>query len=218
MSPARERLASVAVPVVSWGLRLYFRIFHGVRVRGRRHIPRSGPVVVSANHQSHYDGLLAGIYLSCPSYWMITARYCRMPVLGWLLLTLRGIPVGGPEDVGAYRQILAHLKAGHAVGIFPEGGRTADGELMPFRPGAARAALSVGADIVPVSIVGAFEAWPRQRLLPRLFQPIVVEYHAPIRCERVPRTELERRIREVNGELRAVLDRRLEAWRRLRSR
>lgn len=196
----------------------WFKLFHRLQVRGRRYLPRSGPAVVAPNHQSHYDGPLAGFLVPCPCYWMINGSYCRMPLLGWFLRTFRGIPVDGPEDLGAYRQVLRRLSAGQVVGVFPEGHRSRDGELLELQTGAARAALTVGADIVPVSIVGSFDAWPRQRWFPSLFRPIVVEYHRPIRCEKAERRHLKRRVDEVTGELAGVLHRRLEAWRRLRNR
>ena len=196
----------------------WFRVFHGLQVRGRRHLPRTGPAVVSPNHQSHYDGPLAGFLVPCPCYWMINGAYVRAPLLGGFLRAFRGIPVDGPEDRGAYRRILRELKAGHAVGVFPEGHRSRDGELLEFQSGAARAALTVGADIIPVSIAGSFDAWPPHRLLPKLFSPIVIEYHQPIRCEKAARRDLKRRVEEVTDELAGVLRRRLRAWRRLQER
>jgi 1-acyl-sn-glycerol-3-phosphate acyltransferase len=63
--------------------------------------------------------------------------------------------------------------------IFPEGGRSTDGFLQPFKPGVARMALAIGTKIVPVTINGAFSAWPRHHMLPRLSKVTVI-YHPPI--------------------------------------
>jgi 1-acyl-sn-glycerol-3-phosphate acyltransferase len=63
--------------------------------------------------------------------------------------------------------VIARLKAGKAVTIFPEGSRTHDGTLGEFKPGFALIAKRAAVPIVPVAIVGAFECWPRTRRLPR---------------------------------------------------
>ncbi len=214
---ARGRsLLDAFLDLVRWPLWLYFRLFYGLRVRGLEHLPRSGPVVLSPNHQTHYDGILVGMMLRRPMYSLVSGAFYRKPVIGWLLRTFRGIPVhGGRRNREAFAGIVERLAEGHLVAIFPEGHRTADGELLRLKTGAARAALTVGAPIVPASILGGFEVWPRQRTLPRLCRPLVVEYHPPIRCEQASAEDFRRRVGEVTAELAAVLRRRLEAWRRL---
>lgn len=69
--------------------------------------------------------------------------------------------------------------------IFPEGGRTLDGRLQPFRPGAFRIALHTDAPVVPVTIAGAFEAWPVQRRFPRSGR-ITITYHPPLTRKDLP--------------------------------
>lgn len=199
-------------------VRLYLRIFYGFRVRGLDHIPRSGPYVLSPNHQTHYDGLLVGLAIRSPIYALVSGDYYKKPVLGTLLRILRCVPTHGSRDREAFPRILERLESGQVVAIFPEGARTRDGGLGRLKPGAARAALSAGADILPVSILGGFEAWPRHRLLPRLYRPIVVDYHPLIRCRKTDLRDLRRRVDEVTAELEAVLGRPVEAWRRLQRR
>jgi len=70
-------------------------------------------------------------------------------------------------DASAQREAIDLLAQGKALVIFPEGGRTRNGELMQFKPGAFRLALTFGVPIVPVAISGAYEIWPASRLLPR---------------------------------------------------
>ena len=65
------------------------------------------------------------------------------------------------------KAVIARLKAGAAVVVFPEGTRTATGRLGEIRPGFAVLAKRAGVPILPVAIVGAFACWPRTRLLPR---------------------------------------------------
>jgi 1-acyl-sn-glycerol-3-phosphate acyltransferase len=110
-------------------------------------------------------------------------------------------------DKSAQREAMKLLSCGKALVIFPEGGRTRDGRLQAFKPGAFRLALLHGAPIVPVTLSGAFQIWPAHRLLPRPGK-LTVTYHAPIGVEPAPENisnaelkrlaaDLARRAREV---------------------
>jgi 1-acyl-sn-glycerol-3-phosphate acyltransferase len=82
------------------------------------------------------------------------------------------------------RETLRRLKNNEAVLIFPEGSRSFDGELAPFTSGYAAMAVKSNACIVPVAISGAFEAFPRTKVLPSPFKKRVkVEYGEPLSPE-----------------------------------
>jgi len=68
------------------------------------------------------------------------------------------------------------LQSGAAVMIFPEGGRSTDGRLARFKPGAFRLACSLGVPMLPVTIVGAHESWPPGRMRPRPGR-LTITYH-----------------------------------------
>jgi 1-acyl-sn-glycerol-3-phosphate acyltransferase len=92
----------------------------------------------------------------------------------------RAFPIQeGEPDGAAVRRALRLLRQGEPLVIFPEGGRSPDGRLQPFRAGAFRLALAAGAPVVPVTIAGAFEAWPVGRRLPRPGR-ITITYHQPL--------------------------------------
>jgi len=92
----------------------------------------------------------------------------QIPVLGFLMRIFGAFPVRlDTVDASAQREAIDLLERGKALVIFPEGGRTRSGELMQFKPGAFRLALTFGVSIVPVAISGAYEIWPASRLLPR---------------------------------------------------
>ncbi len=190
----------------------YFRLFHRVVVTGEEHVPDHGAVILAPNHQSNYDGMLVGFKVKRPIHPMVAGSYCRAPILGWVLRSLHCIPVDGPRDKTAYGRVLDVLRQQGIAVIFPEGHRSPDGRLMKLQKGAARAALTLGVDIVPVSVLGAYEAWPRHGWLPRWFKPLAVRYHPPIPCRAVPREELKERIDEVNRHLESVLRPAVEAW------
>src|SRR5262245_62649665 len=103
-----------------------------------------------------------------------------IPGLSWLIRRLRAFPVEiESADPKATRECVRLLQAGEAVMIFPEGGRSQDGRLGRFRPGAFRLACSLGVPVLPVTITGGHEAWPPDRTLPRRGR-ITITYHPVI--------------------------------------
>src|SRR4051812_6765267 len=140
-----------------------------LRVEGVHNIPRTGPALLVANHQSFLDPVAIGLatprrlsYLARKT--LFTNRY-----FGGLLQAVNCVPID-QEGVGkeGMQAILDRLKAGRAVLVFPEGERTGDGAMQAFRPGISLLIKRVQAPIVPIGIAGAFEAWSRDRKLPRL--------------------------------------------------
>ena len=73
------------------------------------------------------------------------------------------------------KETLRRLRAGGIVTLFPEGTRSADGELGPLKPGIAVLVARAGVPVVPGRLAGTFDAWPRSRLFP-----------CPVRCSTVP--------------------------------
>jgi len=185
-----------------------------LRYSGVENIPRSGSVLVVSNHQSHFDPPLVGS--GCPRRMNYLARdtLFRFTPFRWLIQSLDAIPIDR-EGLGlnGIKESLRRLKRGEMVLIFPEGTRTRDGEVGPFRPGFTVLAARSGAYILPVAIEGAFRAWPRWRKAPCLSGNIHVHYGQPIRPEDVRGrderellAEVERRVRQCHAMLRQHAD------------
>lgn len=156
---------------------LLAKAYFTLSLRGTRHIPKTGPLVIASNHVSYADPVLITIPVRRPLYYMAWSRLFEVPAFGWVIRRLRAFPVEVENaDPRATREAVRLLRAGEAVLIFPEGGRTHDGRLGRFKPGAFRLACSVGAPVLPVTIVGGHEAWPPSRRLPRPGR-ITVAYH-----------------------------------------
>jgi len=131
-------------------------------VRGLENIPETGPFLLVANHQSILDPIL--IQAVCPRavHTMAKSTQFASPVFAWLMPRLLSFPVRRFEiDAQAVRYPLRKLQEGEPVGIYVEGERSWDGRLQPPRLGAVRLVLKAGVPVVPVTIVGAYEAWPR---------------------------------------------------------
>jgi 1-acyl-sn-glycerol-3-phosphate acyltransferase len=168
------------------GVRATARALLGARFTGAERVPLTGPVVIAPNHVSYMDPVLVTIPIRRVLHYMALEPFFRVPALGALMRWCRAFPVQeGEPDRAAVRTALRLLQQGEPLVIFPEGGRSPDGSLQPFRPGAFRLALAVGAPVVPVTITGAFEAWPPGRRLPRSGR-VSITYHPPVDAAALP--------------------------------
>jgi len=151
-------------PVLRVGARAYL----GLRFEGVEHIPRSGPLIIAANHVTYADPVLISIPVRRPVHYMAWDQLFRVPGLAWLIRRLRAFPVDlEAADRRATREAVRLLHRGEAVMIFPEGGRSLDGRLQRFKSGAFRLACSLDVPVLAVTIVGGHESWPPGRVLPR---------------------------------------------------
>ncbi|MBT2228020.1 1-acyl-sn-glycerol-3-phosphate acyltransferase [Nonomuraea sp. NEAU-A123] len=166
-----ETLAVVIVKPLSWLL-----IKKDWR-RGER-IPRTGGVIIAANHLSWTDPVLLSHFLYNNGRWpVILAKSVlfKVPLLGHAIRSLRAIPVerGSNEAARSLNESSERLRDGAAIFFYPEGTCTRDPDLWPMagKTGAARLALASGAPVIPVAHWGAQELLPyghkRLRLFPR---------------------------------------------------
>ena len=195
---------------------LQFIAILGYRVRysGLHNIPAEGGVLMVSNHQSHFDPPLVGI--GCLRHVNYVARVTlfNFAPFGWLLYSVGSIPIDREGiGLGGIKESLKRLKRGEMVLIFPEGTRSPDGEIHPFRPGFTALAVRSKAAILPVAIDGAFAAWPRWKKFPGPGR-IRVHFGEPIlpgefadRDERALLAEVERRVHECQAKLRRTTPR-----------
>jgi 1-acyl-sn-glycerol-3-phosphate acyltransferase len=141
--------------------KLIGRLFFRYRVIHPERMIQSGPVILAMNHQSYLDPPLAGIACNRAIYFLARKSLLKIPILGPILPKLNVIPVdqeGG--DRSALKALLRILRAGEAAIVFPEGGRSVDGNLQPAQPGLGFVIAKTLAPVVPMRIFGAHEAWP----------------------------------------------------------
>lgn len=163
-------------PFIHLGARLYWRI----RLEGTQHIPADGPLIIAPNHVTFADPVLVCIPIRFAVHFMAWDALFKVPGLAWLIRRLRAFPVQiESADPRSTREAVRLLQAGSAVMIFPEAGRTPDGRLQRFRPGAFRLACALKVPVLPVTILGGHDSWPPGRILPRpgrlsiIYHPVV---------------------------------------------
>jgi 1-acyl-sn-glycerol-3-phosphate acyltransferase len=128
------------------------------RVQGDAHIPTTGPAVLVCNHVSFVDAILLMAASPRPIRFVMDHRIFRVPVLGWLFRLAKAIPIAPQKEdpvayAAAFEAAAEVLREGDLLGIFPEGGITRDGQLMPFKGGIAKILERARADGLAVPVV-----------------------------------------------------------------
>jgi 1-acyl-sn-glycerol-3-phosphate acyltransferase len=197
--------------------RAALRTFYCLKARGREHIPRSGPVIIASNHLSYLDPPIIGVVLPRHFRFVATEELFNVGLLATIMRIFQTIAIKrGAPDRRAYHQIVAALRRGEAIILFAEGTRSFDGQLQPFEPGTARMALLEGIPVVPTTITGSFEAWPRTKHFPTIGKKISVKFHRPIFVQKVTnRAQIRELTVKLCNEIAAPMRRRLGAYHRL---
>ena len=186
--------------------RLGVTFLFDLKVYGAQNVPATGGVLLLPNHQSYLDPVLIGVYLRRPMSFLARHGLFDNPRFAWLIRHLRAFPVRqGAGDVGAMKEMVRRLKEGHMSTIWPEGSRTADGEIGAIEPGAALVIRRAGVPAVPVAIDGSFEAWPKWQKMFRP-RPIRVMYGPPMnlagmKAEEIT-TTIDQTLRQLLADLR----------------
>lgn len=142
-----------------------------VEVRGRKNADHRVPRIYLTNHQSFFDifVLLAGLPVDFK--FVLKQELMRIPVLGFTMKRARYIAIdrANPRKaVQSMNEAAERIRAGVSVVVFPEGTRSADGRLQPFKRGGFLLALKSGCPVVPVTIEGTHRIAPKGglRILP----------------------------------------------------
>ena len=128
------------------------------------HIDTSLQYVFVANHLSNFDIPVMFLSIPVPIRYLAKKEVYKIPVVAQAMNAIGIIKTDRQAGMGAHALInegVAHARErGHSLIIFPEGTRSRDGKLGPFKKGAFRIAIANGLGVVPVSIKGTWEVWP----------------------------------------------------------
>jgi 1-acyl-sn-glycerol-3-phosphate acyltransferase len=148
-------------------------------------VDRNAPYVFMSNHVSHVDSPALAISIPHPLHWVFKKELSRIPVFGWVLLSLGQIMVDRQSAVqsrAALANAAAALSGNSSILIYGEGTRSKDGKLQPLKKGGFYIALQSGLPIVPVRVSGTYDIIPSGSLrvhpghvVVELFDPIPTE-------------------------------------------
>ena len=157
----RERILHAFARAWSW--MIMKTIFSPVKVTGLDKIDTTRTHVYAVTHASALDIPVLYVYLPFQFRIAFKKELLSYPIVGWHLTRSGQVCVDQQNpagSIGSIRSALKSLKAGMPLVIFPEGGRTPDGEIRPFLPGAFFLAIKAQVDVVPVALIGTFELLP----------------------------------------------------------
>lgn len=135
-----------------------------VHVRGLEHLG-PGAVMYTPNHQSHFDIAALLGYLPGNNRFAAKKELFSEPVLGTVLRTMGMIPIDRENPLEAIQQLNQLNVDGYSTIIFPEGARSRDGNLLPFKKGPFVAAIHLRVPVVPVVCKGTVAVMPKGRYL-----------------------------------------------------
>lgn len=156
-----------------WGtwsfIHLVARTYFRLSIRGARNFPKSGPVLIVANHASWLDPPLLAAAAGRRLAFFAKAELWEKKLTGMMLSWFGAFPVRrGEGDRNAIRQAIAVLKKGHPLVFFPEGNRSSDGMLGEAKTGVAMILAQVPeTQILPVRIDGSFAAYGKGAKYPK---------------------------------------------------
>jgi 1-acyl-sn-glycerol-3-phosphate acyltransferase len=156
------------------GVRIYLGLWHRFEVQGREHLPSKPPFVLVANHASHLDALV----LSAPLSLTIRDRVFALAAgdvffeknltAAFATTFINALPLWrrkiAAKAMIELRQRLVEEPCAYL--LFPEGGRTRDGQMMPFKPGIGMLLAGANVPVTPCYLDGTFEACPADRTIP----------------------------------------------------
>ena len=138
-----------------------------VKVIGEENLLRGKPQIFMANHQSDFDILISLAYIPVQFRWIAKKELFAIPVFGAAMRSAGYIEIDRSNREKALQSIdeaALQIRRGKSVMTFPEGTRSSDGEIKPFKQGVFHLAIKSGAPVVPVSIIGSGRIMPKRSL------------------------------------------------------
>ena len=177
---------SVFYPLHAKLLKSFLKLNNRLKIVGEKNVPKKGPFIIAPNHQSFLDGPIVASGLSCKtlknSYFFATEEHVKHPVVKSLAKRNNIILMEKRNLKNSILKLSEVLKLGKNVVIFPEGSRSYDGEMVPFKKTFAILSKELNVPVVPVCIRGAYDVLPRGS---KWIKPkkIEVEYLPPVMPE-----------------------------------
>ncbi|MBQ8606817.1 MAG: 1-acyl-sn-glycerol-3-phosphate acyltransferase [Bacteroidaceae bacterium] len=196
-------------PAKIWGMLFCRILLLPVKIVGHEHINKKTSYVFVANHQGAFDIFLILGFLGRNFKWMMKKSLRKAPLIGRACYDAGYIFVdkSGPkkikETIDRARNI---LQGGTSLVVFPEGARSYTGEMIPFKKGAFQLADQLQLPIVPLTITGSFQVFPRTRKFGFItYHPLTLTIHQPI----PPQSEGVENIKQTMNKAYEIIDKEL---------
>lgn len=154
----------------NWAMAILWATGVTVKVEGLEKLDRDKSYIFMANHQSQYDIFCAQGYLDWDIRWLAKKELFDIPIFGAALTKGGSIPVdrsNGRKALASLAEAAKRIKNGCSVIIFPEGTRSSDGTLHPFKSGGMIIAIKAQVEVVPIAICGSRDILAKGDLLPK---------------------------------------------------
>jgi 1-acyl-sn-glycerol-3-phosphate acyltransferase len=164
ISPGENKVHKIAN---LWARMLLWLTSTRVDVIGRENVLMNRPQIFMANHQSDFDILIVLAYIPGQFRWIAKKELFKIPVFGKAMRNAGYIEIDRQNHEKALKSLdeaAQKIREGKSVVTFPEGTRSRDGKIRPFKQGMFHLAIRSGVPIVPISIVGASEIMPKRSL------------------------------------------------------
>lgn len=176
-----------------------------VNVKGKQNIKNGESYIVVPNHQSMYDIFVLYGWLGLDIKWIMKKELRKIPGVGFGSAKVGHIFIDRSNQRASLQSLneaKKKLKGGSSVVIFPEGTRSKDGKLLPFKRGAFKLALELGFPILPVTINGTREIMPANAPLNLLPGFATIQIHEPIYIH----TLKDENINELMDKVKSVIE------------
>ncbi|MBI4860904.1 MAG: 1-acyl-sn-glycerol-3-phosphate acyltransferase [Candidatus Riflebacteria bacterium] len=160
-------------PMAWWGAAEMWWLGVSYDLEGAEKLPRSGPFIVVANHQSLLEVFVYGS-MGRPFVYIMKKEFARIPFLGWFLKQIGQVFLDRADRASAIaslNQAVERLREGKHILIFPEGTRRPHGTLGPFKKGAFHLAIQSHVPVIPLAMLNSGSLLPAKSLS---FRPGVV--------------------------------------------
>ncbi len=173
-----------------------------VNIEGIERLNGKGPYLFMSNHQGYYDVFALLGYLPYQFKWLVKKELFSIPFFNWTMAAAGYISLdrkGGRDTVKALNQALQKIQEGMSVVIFPEGSRSPDGSIQPFKKGGFSLAIKSQVPIVPIAISGSRDIMPKGKFTTTRGEiRILVDHPIEIKtCSLRERESLMRQVRET---------------------
>lgn len=148
---------------------LFFKIFFRAEIKGMENVPRSGAMILAANHMSNCDPPLLATFLFRPVSYMAKVELFKNPIFGSAIRACHAFPVKrGAADRGAIKAAIEVLREDKCLGLFPEGTRSRNGQMKKAEAGVGLIAAMTKAPVVPAAIIGTDKVFSKESFFPKL--------------------------------------------------